>query len=273
MKTKRFLPAFTLALFLLGCGQSATKSADGKVAAVEQVAANEETQKMKPNSVQLLFDALRMKWPNNRTINLVFHGHSVPSGYHNTPLVKPFESYPFMVFQGMNERFPTAVLNCITSAIGGENSVQGAARFERDVLPYHPDLLFIDYAINDRNLTVEDAEKAWRLMIESAQKNQIPLVLVTPTGTRANKFDDPTDALSIRAAMIRRLGQEYNLPIADVSARWQAALKAGTDQETLLSQPVHPSRQGHIIAAKEILRVIDEMNATTIETALSAQKS
>ena len=30
---------------------------------------------------------LKKEWPKNRTINLVFHGHSVPAGYFKTPIV------------------------------------------------------------------------------------------------------------------------------------------------------------------------------------------
>ena len=30
---------------------------------------------------------LTKEWPKNRTINLVFHGHSVPAGYFKTPIV------------------------------------------------------------------------------------------------------------------------------------------------------------------------------------------
>ena len=91
-------------------------------------------------------------WRENRAINLFFHGHSVPAGYHKTSEVRPFDSYPFMVFHGLNERFPTAVINCITTAIGGETSVEGARRFEHDVLPHRPDLLFIDHELNDRRV-------------------------------------------------------------------------------------------------------------------------
>ena len=36
-------------------------------------------------------------YPKNKTINLVFHGHSVPSGYFITPDVRPFQSYPFLL--------------------------------------------------------------------------------------------------------------------------------------------------------------------------------
>ena len=30
---------------------------------------------------------LSKQWPDNRTLNIVFHGHSVPSGYFKTPAV------------------------------------------------------------------------------------------------------------------------------------------------------------------------------------------
>ena len=40
---------------------------------------------------------LQKKWPDNRTVNLVFHGHSVPSGYANTPNVKTLQAYPHQV--------------------------------------------------------------------------------------------------------------------------------------------------------------------------------
>ena len=261
METKLFL-ATTVAVFALwGC--TATDAQNEPVATTQQVPAKSmpdaEAAPVKPYSVKQLFTDLSAKWPKNRTINIVWHGHSVPSGYHQTPKVEPFGSYPFMVWQGMNERFPTAVINSITTAIGGENSVKGAARFERDVLPYHPDLLFIDYAINDRSVQLEDVERAWRSMIESAKTHQIPLILITPTGTRFDDFKDPTNALSIRVALIRKLGKEYDLPVADVSAAWQKVLDGGTPQESLLSQGLHPNAKGHAIAAQEILRTLDEM--------------
>ena len=40
---------------------------------------------------------LKVEWPKNRTINLVFHGHSVPAGYFKTPVVNTWESYPNLV--------------------------------------------------------------------------------------------------------------------------------------------------------------------------------
>ena len=63
---------------------------------------------------------LQKKWPTNQTINLVFHGHSVPCGYFATPRVQTLEAYPQQVLKLLKESYPHAVVNTITSSIGGE---------------------------------------------------------------------------------------------------------------------------------------------------------
>jgi len=249
-----------LAVLIASGGVAEVQARGDRATAAEPTAANSKLPDQAAD-VRRLFVELTKEWPDNRTINVVFHGHSVPAGYHQTPQVKPFESYPFMVYQGLNARFPTAVLNTITTAIGGENSVQGAARFRRDVLSHRPDLVFIDYAINDRSLPLDEVERAWRDMIRVARENHVPVVLLTPTGTQPDDLSNPRDPLSIRAELIRRLGREYELPVGDVSARWQEALDAGTPKESLLSHYFHPNEAGHHIAAAEILSTIDEMRA------------
>ena len=75
---------------------------------------------------------LQKKWPDNRTVNLVFHGHSVPSGYANTPNVKTLQAYPHQVLEAVKEIYPYAVVNSITTSIGGENAEQGAKRFKQE---------------------------------------------------------------------------------------------------------------------------------------------
>src|ERR1700743_1842633 len=107
-------------------------------------------------------------WPKNRTINIVCHGHSVPAGYFKTPAVHTFEAYPYLLHRGLAERFPHAVINVIVTGIGGENSEQGAKRFQRDVLSLRPDVVTIDYALNDRPIGLARAENPLRSMIGTA---------------------------------------------------------------------------------------------------------
>lgn len=199
-----------------------------------------------------LFVELRRNWPANRTINLVFHGHSVPAGYHRTPEVKPFESYPLMALERIKPRFPNAVINAIVTAIGGEHCIQGANRFERDVLPLRPDVVFVDYALNDRKLPLREAEEHWHKMIQIATNAGIPLVLLTPTGDSDANYNDPNDPLVVRADMIRRLAVATGVSLVDVFVRWVRTIRAGTAESTLLSRSNHPNKAGHAIVADAI---------------------
>ncbi len=199
-----------------------------------------------------LLASMDVKWPKNHTINLVFHGHSVPSGYQKTPDVRPFEAYPQLVFQGLKKEHPFAVMNCIVTAIGGEDSISGAARFEKDVLCHQPDVIFIDYALNDRRQPLDKVEAAWKSMIRQAKQRKVPIILLTPTGDSNAKLNDPADPLFQRAELIRKMAKDENVPLADVFAAWQAEVAKGTPQTELLSQPNHPNLRGHTLAAATV---------------------
>lgn len=204
-----------------------------------------------------LSELMKTAWPKNRTIQVVFHGHSVPAGFHKTPEVKTFESYPHLVHLKLKEQYPHAVINMITTAIGGENSIPGAARFERDVMSLKPDIVFIDYALNDRRQPTDKVEAAWLEMIAIAKKANVPVVLLTPTGDSSAKLDDPNDPLNLRAEMIRKIAAEEKVLLGDVFAAWVAEIAKGTPQTELLSQVNHPNLKGHTLAAETIFKALE----------------
>lgn len=205
-----------------------------------------------PAVPEALVTELNKRWPANRTINLVYHGHSVPSGYQYGGEVKPFEAYPLLTLRLIKERYPLAVVNTILTSIGGETSVKGAARFEKDVLPMKPDVVFIDYALNDRRETEADVEKAWRSMARAARKAGITVVFVTPTGASDVKIGDPAEPLERRAEIIRRVATEERVLLADVWVAWKEELAKGTQQSELLSSVNHPNERGNQIAARTL---------------------
>lgn len=70
-------------------------------------------------------------------------------------MVKTLSAYPYLVLEKLKSNFPYAVINVIITSIGGENSVSRAKRFDNEVLNHQPDVLFIDYAINDIGVGLE----------------------------------------------------------------------------------------------------------------------
>ncbi|XAL98304.1 sulfatase-like hydrolase/transferase [Phycisphaeraceae bacterium D3-23] len=200
-----------------------------------------------------LAEELRKTWPDNRTVNIVCHGHSVPAGYFQTPRVDTFNSYPHLMHVGLNERYPNAVINVIVTAIGGEASPAGAARFEREVLNHDPDLLLIDYALNDRGQGLERSEAAWREMIEAALERNIPMILLTPTAALRADLADPDDPLNQHAELVRALAKEYGVALVDSYAGFKQHVADGGDLLELMSHGVHPNRAGHDLVAQRLL--------------------
>jgi len=197
---------------------------------------------------------MRKPWPENRTVNIVCHGHSVPAGYFQTPKVDTFNAYPHLLHKALKERFPNAVLNVIVTAIGGEHSESGAARFERDVLSLRPDVVTIDYGLNDRAIGLERAKAAWEKMIRAADSAGTKVILLTPTGDTTDRMDDPDSPLHRHARQIRDLARTHDVALADSFAAFERYVEEGGDVTDLMSQTNHPNRKGHDLVTAELLK-------------------
>ena len=197
---------------------------------------------------------LQKHWPENRSVNLVFHGHSVPSGYFATPRVDTFHAYPHLLHRILKERFPFAVMNAICTAIGGEDAQSGAARFEDEVLCYRPDVLCIDYGLNDRRAGLDIARIAWSSMIAQAVAHDIPVILLTPNWDTTQLADaDATEKQKLvdHTALIRELAFHYDVGLADSFAAYEAACQSEPLQN-YLSWSNHPNAAGHQLIADRL---------------------
>lgn len=197
---------------------------------------------------------LQTVWPKNRTINLVFHGHSVVAGYQDNHEVHTFESYPFLLLKKLKKKYPYAVINVIITAIGGENSVQGENRFEKDVLTHQPDVLFIDYALNDRGPGLEKAKEAWEKMIEAALKQNIKVILLTPSPDQRVDILSPGNPLELHADQIRELAMKYHIGLIDSFGQFQKIQRNSGSIKEYMSHVNHPNKEGNEIIADELMK-------------------
>ena len=197
---------------------------------------------------------LQKEWPTNKTINIVFHGHSVPSGYFKTPQVNTLSAYPYLFLKKLKSIYPFAVVNVIVTTIGSENSVEGAKRFESDVLILKPDVLFIDYALNDRRVGLEKAYEAWNQMVKQAKEQGIPVILLTPSPDQRVDYNSPENELKKHADQIIKLAKKNKVGFVD---SYKAFEFLYSDKEKLakyMSQVNHPNEKGHELIANEIIK-------------------
>lgn len=196
---------------------------------------------------------LEVQWPKNRMINLVFHGHSVPAGYWHNHEVHTLESYPNLVLTELKKQYPYAVINVIVTAIGGENSVKGQERFERDVLVHKPDVLFIDYALNDRGAGLEKAKEAWEKMIQSALAKNIKIILLTPSTDQRVDILAAGNPLEQHTNQIIKLAETHRIGLVDSYAQFKKVAAKG-DLVKYMSHVNHPNLEGHQLITAELLK-------------------
>ena len=197
---------------------------------------------------------MQIEWPKNRTINIVFHGHSVPAGYFKTPEVNTLAAYPALVLKKIKAQYPFAVVNVMVTAIGGENSVRGANRFDKEVLTHQPDVLLIDYGLNDRGLALEESYKAWSSMIQKAKNQQIKVILLTPSPDQRVEYSDPGNALKKQTDQIISLAEEHQVGLVDSYQAFEFLYPNKKELKKYMSQVNHPNERGHELIANEIFK-------------------
>lgn len=196
---------------------------------------------------------LKKEWPHNQTINLVFHGHSVPAGYFKTPVVNTLEAYPYQLLRQIKTRYPHAVVNVINTSIGGENSQSGERRFLTEVIPHRPDVLFIDYALNDRRIGLAEARKAWESMIGEALKRNIKIILLTPSPDQRVDLLTPGNELEQHTLQIEQLATAHGIGLADTYGLFKKQVQHGENVADFMSQVNHPNAKGHALIADELM--------------------
>lgn len=201
-----------------------------------------------------LKEEMQIEWPKNRTINLVFHGHSVPAGFFKTPEVNTLAAYPALVLEKIKAQYPFAVVNVIVTAIGGENSERGAGRFEEDVLTHQPDVLFIDYGLNDRGLPLEKSYEAWSSMIQKAKSRDIEVILLTPSPDQRVDYSDPDNELRKQTDQIVRLAEKHQVGLVDSYQAFGFLYARKKKLKKYMSQVNHPNERGHELIAEEIIK-------------------
>ena len=81
---------------------------------------------------------------------------TISSGAKDNELLKSGEipskgAYADIFFRWWQERFPDTEFNFVNAGIGGTDSYLGVHRLEQDVLKHEPDLVLVEFSVNDGN--------------------------------------------------------------------------------------------------------------------------
>lgn len=186
-------------------------------------------------------------------VTVAFIGGSITEG----ALAVPQETgcYAALAAQHFAARFmPDAQqLRYINAGISGTPSLLGVTRSYDDVIAHAPDVVFVEFAVNDANDA--DAQMAYeslvRRLLESESQPAVVLIFtVLHNGYTAQPH-------------MQKIGAHYDLGMISVSDAITPQLKAGNMKwEDYSSDYAHPNNEGHAFIA----RMIDRLYAAAADT-------
>jgi hypothetical protein len=170
-------------------------------------------------------------------------GGSITAGGNNTK--DPARRYVQQLAKWFETKFPDAKVRFVNAGIGSTNSGYGALRVQRDIIEKQPDLVVVEYAVNDstgKGKLDESYEGVLRQLLAGAPNRAlIELFFMHKDNTNAQ----PEQEI---------MGRHYGLPMISFrDAVWPELQTGKLKWEVIYDDVVHPNDAGHDIAS-ELLR-------------------
>lgn len=219
-------------------------------------------------------------------VTIAFLGDSVTQGcfevYKTGPdtLETVFDSshsYSAKLRQMLAVLYPNVPIHIINSGISGDNAPNGAARLERDVLRYQPDLVVVSFGLNDSMSGLAGISRYTQALSEiftRVRQTGAECIYLTEnmmnTHTSCHLHDEMLQNLAVQFAEVENSGvlAEYfrhgkqtaadcGVTICDCYEKWQTMARAGVDTTELLANHLnHPTRELVNLFAYSLLETI-----------------
>ncbi len=190
---------------------------------------------------------------NGASLSVVFLGGSLTWGAQAT---NPQEtSYRALIGKRLEASYPKTRFQFWDAAIGGTGSQLAAFRLERDVLSRRPDLVFLDFTINDNPYPEPDAGRlaAYESLVHRLVQAGIPVVQVILPAKRDVEADPPERPLDVKH---KEIASDYGLPMADAVALAKKRVAEGkVTPDQLWDLPedrTHPGDAGYALYAEAV---------------------
>jgi lysophospholipase L1-like esterase len=152
---------------------------------------------------------------------------------------KPENSYAGRLLAWWQEKFPQCEFRLVNAGAGGTGSMYGALRADKDLLFAKPDLVVVEFAVNDYWTDGEAYEGLVRQIL--AQPNSPALLLLFMMWERGGNDQE----------MQAKIGAYYGLPMVSFrDALWPEISAGRIRWPDYIVDTVHPNDAGHKLAAR-----------------------
>ena len=185
---------------------------------------------------------------NGESLVIGFLGGSITQGSLSST---PETCYAYLVYEWWKKSFPNAAFSFVNGGIGGTTSHYGGARAWKDVLCYRPDIVTVDFSVNDdaNEFFEETYEGTLRrlLMAPSAPAVVVLNNVFYDTGKNAQDYHN-------------RIADHYGIPHVSIKDTVYPDVESGKIvRADITPDNLHPNDKGHRLVADEICKLLDSI--------------
>ncbi len=169
------------------------------------------------------------------------------------------------VGQWLQERFPDTVVSMVNAGMSGTGSELGVFRLERDVISFQPDLVLIEFAVNDDSRGDEIVIRCLEsIVVRLKELPHAPAIVFIQAAAQ-----DGSNRIRHQ-----KVAAHYGLLNIDLQSAVDAhLLKEDLPWETFFKDKVHPNEAGHAFYTQVIARALEPYLQKSRETSGSIGKA
>jgi lysophospholipase L1-like esterase len=173
-------------------------------------------------------------------VTLATLGGSITTGYAATP---PHQNgWAALLAKSLGPQ-----VKLVNAGVSGTDSAAGVQRLQSHVLDKSPDLVIVEFGVNDQWLDAAVRGSSYEAILRKLlTAKKPPAVVVLGLTQQGNQPRDATD-------LQLKLAAHYSLAALDFGRWMQARVDAGADRwAAIYDEPVHPNATGHQRIAKAL---------------------
>ena len=197
---------------------------------------------------------------NGESLVIGFLGGSITQGSLSST---PKTCYAYLVYEWWKKSFPNAAFSFVNGGIGGTTSHYGGARAWKDVLCYRPDIVTVDFSVNDdaNEFFEETYEGTLRRLLAAPSAPAVVVLnnVFYDTGKNAQDYHN-------------RIADHYGIPHVSIKDTVYPDVESGKIvRADITPDNLHPNDKGHRLVADEICKLLDSIKAEVEEETIARE--
>lgn len=201
----------------------------------------------------------KWKLTNRDSFTVAYFGGSITEGAGASDYSR---SWAGLTTAWLSERWPGCRVRPVQAAIGGTGSLLGAYRCREDLIRFHPDLVFLEYAVNDAGVGYDSVLNQCDAILRKLWAAD-PTVDVVMVYTTTKAISDRLAAGGVyesRAAYQTCAFHYGGIPQIDIGeALRERILLEGGDWLRYTKDTVHPLDNGYALCAEVLTKKLGEI--------------